>query len=88
MDVPTIIPAESQAGQSQSAFPTPHSNGDMYSPGLKGKGKMPDGDMKVTMRGKVTDAKRVIEYLAYQNSQHSLAIEHIQHTAKQLESLR
>jgi mediator of RNA polymerase II transcription subunit 14 len=63
----------------------------MYSPGLgsiKGKGKMSDGDVKVTMRGKVTDAKRVIEYIQHQNSQHDQAIGHLQHTAKQLESLR
>ena len=90
VDVPTVIPAEGPA-QPQSAFPTPHSNGDSYSPnvgGIKGKGKMAE-DIKPTMiRGKVTDAKRVTEYLQYQNSQHDMAIGHIQHAAKQLESLR
>lgn len=90
MDVPTIIPAEVPS-QTQSAFPTPHSNGDTYSPGLagmKGKGKMNEDVKPTTIRGKVTDAKRVTEYLQYQNSQHDMAVGHIQHAAKQLESLR
>jgi hypothetical protein len=90
VDVPTIIPAEVPS-QTQSAFPTPHSNGDTYSPGLagmKGKGKMNEDVKPTTIRGKVTDAKRVTEYLQYQNSQHDMAVGHIQHAAKQLESLR
>lgn len=94
VDVPTVVPAEVPS-QTQSAFPTPHSNGDTYSPGMagmKGKGKMSEDvkpDVKpTTIRGKVTDAKRVTEYLQYQNSQHDMAVGHIQHAAKQLESLR
>ena len=90
VDVPTIIPAEVPS-QTQSAFPTPHSNGDTYSPGMagmKGKGKMNEDIKTTTIRGKVTDAKRVTEYLQYQNSQHDMAVGHIQHAAKQLESLR
>jgi hypothetical protein len=51
---------------------------------VKGKGKMAD----VNIRGKVTDAKRVTEYMIYQNSQHDMAVGHIKHAAKQLESLR
>jgi hypothetical protein len=84
VDVPTIL--QSEGNQAQSAFPTPHSNGDAYSPagGVKGKGKMAD----VNIRGKVTDAKRVTEYMIYQNSQHDMAVGHIKHAAKQLESLR
>lgn len=90
MDVPTLIPAEAPS-QTQSAFPTPHSNGDTYSPGMagmKGKGKMTEEVKPTIMRGKVTDAKRVTEYLQYQNNQHYMAVGHIQHAAKQLESLR
>jgi hypothetical protein len=56
--------------------------------GMKGKGKMNEDVKSTTIRGKVTDAKRVTEYLQYQNSQHDMAVGHIQHAAKQLESLR
>jgi len=90
VDVPTVVPAE-VPNQTQSAFPTPHSNGDTYSPGMagmKGKGKMSEDVKPTTIRGKVTDAKRVTEYLQYQNSQHDMAVGHIQHAARQLESLR
>lgn len=43
---------------------------------------------KITLRGKVTDAKRITEYLLYQNSQHDMAVNHARHSAKQIESLR
>jgi hypothetical protein len=56
--------------------------------GMKGKGRMTEDVKSTTIRGKVTDAKRVTEYLQYQNSQHDMAVGHIQHAAKQLESLR
>lgn len=98
VDVPTTESASSalpngQPGSQQPSFPTPHSNGDSFSPGVsvgKGKGKMTgqEEDMEPTIRGKVTDAKRITEYLLYQNSQHDMAIQHVQHSAKQIESLR
>lgn len=100
VDVPAIEPpavttqANGHAGQPQPSFPTPHSSEDSSSPGAaggKGKGKMlgSDDDCKTAiMRGKVTDAKRITEYLLYQNSQHDMAINHLRHSAKQIESLR
>jgi hypothetical protein len=99
VDVPTSegsssAPLNGQIGNQQPSFPTPHSNGDSFSPGIgpgKGKGRMTglEDDIKpTTLRGKVTDAKRITEYLLYQNSQHDMAIQHVQHSAKQIESLR
>ena len=93
VDVPTVESslANGQAGQQQQAsFPTPHSSGDSSSPSYgagKGKGKM-DEESKVSLRGKVTDAKRITEYLLYQNSQHDMTINHVRHSAQQIESLR
>lgn len=89
VDIPTILPVAE--GQQQPSFPTPHSNGDSYSPaapGIKGKGKMTEEDVKVSIRGKVTDAKRIAEYMKHQNDQHDMAVSHVRHTATNIETLR
>lgn len=96
VDVPvseTSASTSSVPNGQQPSFPTPLSNGDTFSPGTvagKGKGKMAgqEEDVKLAVRGQVTDAKRITEYLLYQNSQHDMAIQHVQHSAKQIESLR
>jgi mediator of RNA polymerase II transcription subunit 14 len=86
VDIPTVLPAP----EGQPSFPTPHSNGDSYSPasGPKGKGKMTDDDVKISMRGKVTDAKRIAEYMKHQNDQHDMAVSHVRHTATNIGTLR
>lgn len=93
VDVATTEPADPSTTNGQPSFPTPHSMGDTFSPGAtnaKGKGKMSgaEEDGKMVIRGKVTDAKRITEYLVYQNSQHDMAVEHVRHAAKQVEGLR
>jgi mediator of RNA polymerase II transcription subunit 14 len=91
VDIPTVIPSAEPQTQQQASFPTPHSNGDSYSPAAsaaKGKGRMSDEDVKVSMRGKVTDAKRIAEYMKHQNDQHDMAVSHVQHTATNIETLR
>jgi len=79
-----------------ASFPTPHSNGESNNtsptayPPLKGKARgVPDhaaGTEEV--RGKVTDARRIQQFLEHQNAQHEAAIAHIQHVTKLVDTLR
>nr|XP_018266491.1 uncharacterized protein I303_00466 [Kwoniella dejecticola CBS 10117]OBR88649.1 hypothetical protein I303_00466 [Kwoniella dejecticola CBS 10117] len=77
-------------------FPTPHSNGDDTSPASvssnnKGKGKaiIGSGDNEdVLVKGKVTDSRRLAQFMEHQNRQHDDAVVHLQHVTKLVESLR
>ena len=93
-------PPASHHAQGAASFPTPHSNGESSntSPAAdlqvdpKGKGKARAvEEVKPNIenvRGRVTDAKRITHFMEHQNRQHGLAIEHIQHVAKMIETLR
>jgi mediator of RNA polymerase II transcription subunit 14 len=77
------------AAPGAASFPTPISNDDSASTSPaarvgKGKGKMVD----VKGRGKVTDSKRIQQFLEHQNKQHEDAITHIKHTARVVDGLR
>lgn len=56
----------------------------------KGKGKATDEDVKpsAVIRGKVTDAKRIQQFMEHQNLQHDRAIEHVQHAQRIVENFR
>lgn len=83
-------------GNAQPSFPTPHSNvSNGTSPGAyvgKGKGRMVDEEVqagsRAFLRGKVTDAKRIQQFMQHQNKQHEEAVAHVRHTAKMIEGLR
>ncbi|ORY27374.1 hypothetical protein BCR39DRAFT_589263 [Naematelia encephala] len=89
-------PISHQNNGPAASFPTPQTNGesnDTSPAGVgyvgKGKGRMVDDEPKVNVaRGKVTDAKRITHFMEHQNRQHELAIEHLRHTTKGIESLR
>nr|XP_019014394.1 uncharacterized protein I206_00476 [Kwoniella pini CBS 10737]OCF53175.1 hypothetical protein I206_00476 [Kwoniella pini CBS 10737] len=77
-------------------FPTPHSNGDDTSPASisstnKGKGKAQATGVDnedVLIKGKVTDSRRLAQFMEHQNKQHDDAVAHLQHVTKLVESLR
>ena len=79
-----------------TSFPTPLSVGESSNtspsaevlPFGKGKGKAIEEEKPAQPRGKVTDAKRITHFMEHQNRQHELAIGHIQHVAKMIETLR
>ncbi|WWC85678.1 uncharacterized protein L201_000544 [Kwoniella dendrophila CBS 6074] len=90
-----------QNGSNQNGstnFPTPHSNGDDTSPPYmislnKGKGKAyPSSSTNVTddipIKGKVTDSRRLAQFMEHQNKQHDDAVIHLRHVTKLVESLR
>jgi mediator of RNA polymerase II transcription subunit 14 len=87
----------SQAGGANGAsFPTPQTNGESndtspaaYAVAGKGKAKALDSeDGKPVVRGKVTDTKRIQQFMEHQNRQHEEAIMHVKHTARVVEGLR
>ncbi|OCF71301.1 hypothetical protein I204_07928 [Kwoniella mangroviensis CBS 8886] len=79
-------------------FPTPHSNGDDTSPpsilsNNKGKGKAYSAGgegpgEEVTVKGKVSDSRRLAQFMEHQNKQHDDAVIHLKHVTKLVESLR
>lgn len=84
--VPALGPAAS--------LPTPHSNGESNNTSptaypVKGKGRL-GGDAPVVeeIRGKVTDARRIQQFLEHQNAQHEIAIAHIRHVTQGVDTLR
>lgn len=90
----TPPPAGSSSTGPQASFPTPHSNGESnYTSPIaypsKGKARAGEGaaDDHV-IRGKVTDARRIQQFLEHQNAQHELSIEHIRHVTGLVETLR
>lgn len=90
VDLVTAAAASGLPAGPTASFPTPHSNGESNntSPAthpLKPKAKV--GDDPVA-QGKVTDARRIQQFLEHQNSQHEVAIEHIRHVTKLVETLR
>jgi mediator of RNA polymerase II transcription subunit 14 len=78
-----------------ASFPTPLTNGELdTSPAayvVAGKGKSRAfgiEETKPVLRGKVTDTKRIQQFMEHQNRQHEEAIMHVKHTAKVVEGLR
>jgi mediator of RNA polymerase II transcription subunit 14 len=81
-----------------ASFPTPHSNGESNNtsptafPPSKGKARAGDAGAAAGIveeaRGKVTDARRIQQFLEHQNVQHEAAIAHIQHVTKLVDTLR
>jgi mediator of RNA polymerase II transcription subunit 14 len=88
--------ASQVGGANGASFPTPQTNGESNdtSPAayvIAGKGKakaMDSEDSKPVLRGKVTDTKRIQQFMEHQNRQHEEAIMHVKHTAKVVEGLR
>lgn len=86
----------SHVGANGASFPTPQTNGESndtspaaYAIAGKGKAKALDSeDSKPAVRGKVTDTKRIQQFMEHQNRQHEEAIMHVKHTAKVVEGLR
>lgn len=76
------------------SFPTPHSNGESndtspvaYPSKGKARGDGAGGEEAV-VRGKVTDARRIQQFLEHQNAQHEVAITHIRHVTGLVDTLR
>ncbi|RSH89438.1 mediator complex subunit [Saitozyma podzolica] len=88
--------ASQVGGANGASFPTPQTNGESNdtSPAayvIAGKGKakaMDSEDSKPVLRGKVTDTKRIQQFMEHQNRQHEEAIMHVKHAAKVVEGLR
>lgn len=78
------------------SFPTPHSNGESNDTSpvtYPSKGKARGGAEGVgtedgVVRGKVTDARRIQQFLEHQNAQHEVAITHIRHVTGLVDTLR
>ncbi|TXT06056.1 hypothetical protein VHUM_03529 [Vanrija humicola] len=90
VDLVTAAAASGLPAGPTASFPTPHSNGESNntSPATHPlKPKARTGDDSVA-QGKVTDARRIQQFLEHQNSQHEVAIEHIRHVTKLVETLR
>nr|XP_019048596.1 hypothetical protein I302_02368 [Kwoniella bestiolae CBS 10118]OCF27526.1 hypothetical protein I302_02368 [Kwoniella bestiolae CBS 10118] len=103
VDLPSI-PSSSSGGKGQQSgtytnqngitnFPTPHSNGDDTSPpsilsNNKGKGKAIAAGEEIPVKGKVSDSRRLAQFMEHQNKQHDDAVIHLKHVTKLVESLR
>lgn len=80
-------------GGPQASFPTPHSNGESnytspianQSKGLRGG---EGGSDEPVIRGKVTDARRIQQFLEHQNAQHEASIVHVKHVTDSIKTLR
>lgn len=95
----SVVPpggAGAAPGGPTASFPTPHSSGESNDTSptaypLKGKGRF-GGDTAgvddTVQRGKVTDARRIQQFLEHQNAQHEAAIAHVRHVTKLVETLR
>lgn len=79
---PSTHPPGLNAAQS---FPTPHSNGESND---TSPSSLPLKKPEEQPRGKVTDARRIQQFLEHQNAQHEVAIAHIRHVTSLVETLR
>jgi mediator of RNA polymerase II transcription subunit 14 len=90
---PAINGVTAAAGPAAS-FPTPHSNESNNTsptafPLKAGKARSGETDTAgEEIRGKVTDGRRIQQFLEHQHAQHELAITHIQHVTKGIDTLR
>lgn len=81
-----------------ASYPTPYSNAESNdSPShantytAKGKGKASDGISeveRVVVKGRVSEARRAIEFVKHANMQHEAAVGHAKHVVGVVESLR
>ncbi|KAL1409660.1 mediator complex subunit [Vanrija albida] len=90
VDLVTAAAASGLPAGPTASFPTPHSNGESNntSPATHPLKPKPRGADDPVAQGKVTDARRIQHFLEHQNSQHQVAIEHIRHVTKLVETLR
>lgn len=84
VDMATSPPA-APPGAAAHSFPTPHSNGESND---TSPSSLPAKKPEEQQRGKVTDARRIQQFLEHQNAQHEVAIAHIRHVTSLVETLR
>lgn len=103
VDVPVAGPSSqpAQIANGYPSFPTPHSSAESNntSPAAgyvghsaKGKGKAIEEELDQSAGGprfgKVTDAKRVAQFMEHQNLQHGMTVDHVKHVTRMIETLR
>lgn len=83
---PPLPPLLAGPGTAAHSFPTPHSNGESNDTSPSSLPvKKPDEQRQ---QGKVTQARRIQQFLEHQNAQHEVAIAHIRHVTSLVETLR
>ncbi|EKD02252.1 hypothetical protein A1Q2_03399 [Trichosporon asahii var. asahii CBS 8904] len=85
VDMPSAPTTAPPAAVGAHSFPTPHSNGESND---TSPSSLPIKKPEEQQRGKVTDARRIQQFLEHQNAQHEAAIAHIRHVTSMVETLR